>query len=201
MANAESFLEGSNHLRLDEITDFKPFDCGDSDLNEFFNIDSFKFQKQLLSVTYVIASDIETIAFYSLSNDKISKYEIPENNPWNAFRKKQLVKEKSRLSSYPCVKIGRLGVNKNYQSKGIGEFLLNKIKLDFVTNNKTGCRFITVDAYNNEKTIAFYRRNGFDFLPIKMSEGDNANIRTKLMYFDLIQISNALEIPPDSPKD
>jgi hypothetical protein len=46
--------------------------------------------------------------------------------------------------------------------------------------HKTGCRFITVDAYNNPDTIDFYRRNDFDFL-IAGDEQDD----TRQMYYDL----------------
>ena len=28
-------------------------------------------------------------------------------------------------------------------------------------DNKTGCRFIVVDAYNEEKILRYYERNGF----------------------------------------
>ena len=30
--------------------------------------------------------------------------------------------------------------------------------------NKTGCRFIVVDAYNKENVLHFYGKNGFKFL-------------------------------------
>jgi ribosomal protein S18 acetylase RimI-like enzyme len=80
----------------------------------------------------------------------------------------------------PAVKIGRLGVHTKYQKSGIGTQLLDTIKFLFIDNNKTGCRYITVDAYNNEKTIPFYRKNGFNFL----TESDSGDT-TRLMYFDL----------------
>ena len=28
-------------------------------------------------------------------------------------------------------------------------------------DNKTGCRFIVVDAYNEEKVLRYYEKNGF----------------------------------------
>ena len=31
-------------------------------------------------------------------------------------------------------------------------------------DNKTGCRFLVVDAYNNPRTLHFYERNDFRFL-------------------------------------
>ncbi|MCB1168677.1 MAG: hypothetical protein KDK33_21150, partial [Leptospiraceae bacterium] len=63
---------------------------------------------------------------------------------------------------------------------GLGRQILDLLKADFVTNNKTGCRFITVDAYNNPKTLGFYGRNGFEYL-----DETDSNKKTRLMFFDL----------------
>lgn len=49
-----------------------------------------------------------------------------------------------------------------------------------VENGKTGCRFVTVDAYN--AAVPFYEKNGFDFLTQK---DENP---TQLMFFDLINL-------------
>ena len=52
------------------------------------------------------------------------------------------------------------------------------IKMLFVNNNRTGCRFITVDAY--KQSLHFYEQNNFQFLDQK-----DINEDTRLMYFDL----------------
>lgn len=51
----------------------------------------------------------------------------------------------------------------------------------FVLGNRTGCRFITVDAYTN--AIPFYEKNGFVLLSSEDTEGP-----THLMYFDLMDL-------------
>ena len=64
-----------------------------------------------------------------------------------------------------AVLIGRLGVSSEYCGKGlnIGSQILDFLKGWFRSfDNKTGCRFIVVDAYNNEKTLHFYEKNGFN---------------------------------------
>lgn len=48
----------------------------------------------------------------------------------------------------------------------------------FVNDNKTGCRFVTVDAY--AAAVPFYQRNGFEFL-----NDENAGDYTRLMFYDL----------------
>jgi hypothetical protein len=40
-------------VRLSEIQEIKPFDCEDSDLNEFLLKDAQLYQRQLLAVTYI----------------------------------------------------------------------------------------------------------------------------------------------------
>ena len=60
-------------------------------------------------------------------------------------------------------------------------------------NNKTGCRFIVVDAYNDERVIRYYTANGFIMLFSSESQekeyynlDDSATLATRLMFFDLI---------------
>lgn len=71
------------------------------------------------------------------------------------------------MRSYPAVLIGRLGVNKDFRNltgeeKPIGDQLMDFIKSWFIDKgNKTGCRFIVVDAYNSIAPLKYYRRNGF----------------------------------------
>ena len=71
--------------RLTENHIFRQFDCGDEDLNSFLLIDSFDYQKQLLSVTYFIEKQDKTILFFSLSNDKITAIEST-NGFWRKIK-------------------------------------------------------------------------------------------------------------------
>lgn len=71
----------------------------------------------------------------------------------------------------------------DHYAKGlfVGTFLLNFIKSYFIIDNKTGCRFLTVDAYAN--AVPFYFKNGF----IPLNE-DDADSDTRLLFFDLATI-------------
>lgn len=86
----------------------------------------------------------------------------------------------------PAVKIGRLGVSEDYKRKQCGSRVLDYLKVWFTQNNKTGCRFLIVDAYNRPDTLAFYQQNGFKFLGSKDEQEE-----TRIMYFDLIPFANA----------
>ena len=167
-------------LRKNET--IKSFDCGDADLNDFIINEAHHYRKALLAVTYIF-EDKETgnvIGYFSLANDRVSLTDFNNKTEFNRFRRTRFVNEK-RIKSYPAVKICRLGIDNSLRGKGIGSMLLDFIKYFFIENNKTGCRFLTVDAYNN--AIDFYRNNNFKNL--KEQEEDKI---TSSLYFDLNDI-------------
>ena len=136
----------------------KSFDCGDADLNDFILNESGLYRKALLSVTYVFEADDDInhehiAAYFSLANDRVSLTDFSNKTEFNRFRKYRFVNKK-RLKSYPAAKICRLAIDQNLKGQRIGQFLVNFIKSYFLADNKTGCRFLTVDAY--AAAIPFY---------------------------------------------
>lgn len=168
-----------NLVRLSESHSIKPFDCGDPDLNQFLFEDAIPHLKQLLTVTYLLETKSDTIAYFSVLNDKITLEEVA-NRSFNKLSRK--IPHAKYRESYPSVKIGRFAVSKAYQRGNIGTALLDYIKGYFIDLNKTGCRFITVDAY--PQAVPFYERNGF--LPLILKEPKNDN---RAMFFDLYPFS------------
>lgn len=171
-------------FRLTASHTIKNFDCEDDDidLKEFLVEDSLLYLKQLLAVTYIIEDSENTIAYFSVANDKISITEAASNTFWKKQVSQKLNFQKRGFKNFPAVKIGRLAVNKNYQRRGLGTDIINWVKESFITNNKTGCLFIIVDAINRPKTITFYKKCGFNFLnPI------DAPDKTRLMYYCLLE--------------
>ena len=77
----------------------------------------------------------------------------------------------------------------------IGSDVLDFIKLWFIEPlNKTGCRFVIVDAYNTPSTMAFYEQNGFTTVfSTEQQEKDyrhitsETSLNTRLMFYDLMQ--------------
>ena len=171
--------------RLDPGEVRPPFDCKDDDLNEFFHVDSTVSDQQLVSVTYVAETivDNEAIAFFSVSNDAVKKEDLTSGRRGKFLKK---VPRQKQYKSLPAVKIGRLGVCEHMQGNGIGQDILDYIKMSFTDGNKTGCRFILVDAYNKDRVLKFYQSNDFDFL-IPPEEGET----TRLMFFDLIRFKES----------
>lgn len=166
-------------LERDELV--KSFDCGDTDLNDFIFYESPLYRKALLAVSYIVENTKENNkveAYFSMANDRVSLTDFKNTTEFNRFRRHRFVNEK-RLRSYPAVKLCRLGVDQSAKGIGMGSFILDFIKSFFVVKNKTGCRFITVDAYND--AVPFYLKNGF--LPLTSEEETDSH--TKLLYYDL----------------
>lgn len=158
------------------------FNCYDEDLNDFLINEATDYSNALLSVTYIVEK-IDTkdiVAYFSLSNDKIALTDFENKTEFNRFRKKRFVNEK-RIRSYPAIKIGRLAISREAQHQSIGTYLLEFIEDYFIIDNKSGCRFVTVDAYVD--AIPFYIKNNYQFL-----NSDDEDKRTRVMYFDLASL-------------
>lgn len=180
---AEEILSDFEIRKLSQVDQVVEFDCGDEDLNDFIINDAPLYRKALLSTTYILANkkNDKVAAFFSIANDRISIQDFPSNTDFNRFRKHKFVNEK-RLKSYPAIKICRLGIDKSMQGHQIGTFLIDFVATLFVADNRSGCRFMTVDAYS--QAIPFYLKNDFAFL-----SSEDEGQRTRLMYFDLSDIS------------
>ena len=169
--------------RFNPNDSIKPFDCGDSDLNGFLleedpSVSNARHHaNELLAVTYIIEDETtnQTLAYFSLLNDKIER-KITDNAVWNRLSRE--IPNIKRRKSQPAVKIGRLAVSSSYQGKGWGEKIISFLKQWFTEKNKTGCRYITVDALASK--VGFYKKYGFNIL-VTPEEGDE----TVLMYYDL----------------
>jgi len=168
--------------RLAASHPLQDFNCGSADLNDFLINDAFPHQKELLAVTYLINIDSQIAAFYSLSNDIVSEQLFESPTQFKKFRKRKLP-ERKRYRHLPAVKLGRLGVDQKFSGQGIGSRIIDILKHSFTVNNKTGCRFITIDAYNNHETLNFYLKNDFEFFT-----KEDEKQKTRSMYFDLIRI-------------
>jgi len=183
-------------IPLKNIDDFRNqeiilFDCGRADLNEFFHCDSYAHSEELLATTYYFQPKEATenkmfipVALISLLNDRIEITKEDRKGDKKDFGKKikkTIPHPKRNYTSFPAVKIGRLGVLKKYQGQEIGTSLLNMLKELFLKNNRTGCRYITVDAYNDLGTLNFYLKNGF----LPLWEKDKDDPHSRILYFDL----------------
>lgn len=173
-----------------------PFDCGLKDLDDFFRNDALAYAEQLLGRTYCFVTKGRkkaVVSIFTVSNSSIKVSDLPNNARRHVNAEIPWVKQGR---NYPAVLVGRLGVNKDLKRSGVGSQTLNFIKAWFVNpKNKTGCRYVVVDAYNTTEALDFYKKNDFRF----MFKDENIEkqyfgiaaektLKTRFMYFDLIKI-------------
>ncbi len=169
-------IYSNNKYVVKPVQDFSIFtgfsccapDDDDKDLDEFIRQDAAMHLQMRMAVIYGLFlegfDDAVPLGFATLQNDAI----------------------KLRTTDFPyksssAVKIGRFGINNAYQGNGIGSEFLTCLKTFMCTSNRTGCRFITLDAYNTPRIIAFYRKNGFAHL-----KEPNSDRKQEQLYFDLM---------------
>ena len=159
-----------------ELTEF---DCGDGDLNEFLLKDAKHFFEKRIANTFILEDDGRIVAFFCLLNDKISRIEVT-NSRWK--RIKDSFPDGKQFRSYPCIKIGRFAVSKDYRGRNIGTDLIGLLKQKLhKEHGHSAFRYITVDAYIS--AIPFYEKNGFVRLT-KKEEDEH----TRLMFFDMMEM-------------
>jgi GNAT superfamily N-acetyltransferase len=159
--------------------------------------DAVRYGQQLMRKTYAFVDTLslkDIVCAFTVSNASIFTNHLPNarkksigrNLPWE---KRDLI--------YPAVLIGRLGVNTAYKKRHLGSELLDYIKQWFIDpDNKTGCRYLIVDAYNQPVPLSFYEANGFRYMfSSERQECEYRNIdsttklHTRMMYFDLMLLS------------
>lgn len=176
--------------------DLVTFHCGNNDLDDFFHHDAYLYSQQLLGKSYFFSTNEENpriVAAITLANDSI-KAALISNTSRNRIQRK--IPNSKRTRSYPAVLLGRLGVSVDFQGTGnsIGTQVIEYIASWFVhPSNKTGCRFMVVDAYNTPQVCHFYEKNGFKYLYQTEELEKEANhipmeesLDSRMMYLDLL---------------
>lgn len=183
-------------LDADVLAHCRPFCCGDSDLDDFFQNDAIAYERDLMGKTYcwVLKEDnTQIVGMITLANAGIQTTHM-QNHPRRKLN--EHIANNKRGRTYPAVLIGRLGVSIRFQGPHfrVGAQIMSFIKSWFDgIDNKTGCRFLLVDAVNTSHTVRYYERNGFkplfprienekEFYGVKSDE----ELRTRMYYFDLL---------------
>jgi GNAT superfamily N-acetyltransferase len=175
-------------LRVEASSQFKPFNCGDEDLNDFLVSKSKAYSIELLATSFVLEDAENTIAFFSIFNDslRVEEKDFASRSAFKRFMGDLVSHPKRHLNYFPAMKIGRLAVTNQIQKSGIGKKLLNFIiDMAIVQNKQCACKFITVDAY--EASLGFYEKMGFKYLSIK-DEGED----TRQMSLDITPFLNSM---------
>ncbi|OXL44773.1 N-acetyltransferase [Segatella copri] len=187
-------LEQCDFMELTEevLQQCKGFTCKDEDITEFFTQDYADYAYQLLGKSYcfVKPDTSEIVCAFTVANSSVKVDSLPSNL-------------RNKLNrQYPAVLVGQLAVSDLFSGHHVGDELLDFIKSWFIDPlNKTGCRYVIVDAVNHPKVFEYYQRNGFKFLFSSDEEEwtflHNKGLeqttpiepmKTRLMYFDLIYL-------------
>jgi GNAT superfamily N-acetyltransferase len=174
------------------------FDCGDMDLNDFFNHDADKWQSQMLGNTYFFRhlETEKTVCAFTVSSDGLKAYTLP-----NSRRKKvnTFIPNEKSLQSYPAILIGRLGVASGFAGQGLGAQLMEFIKSWSIETYPDFFRFLLVDAYNQPVVLDYYQRNQFAFVFSTEEQereykkpGTADLLHTRFMFYDMIQWKDKL---------
>ena len=132
------------------------FSCGIAELDEYIRKRASQDVRRRIARVFVATGDTPRgiAGYYSLSAA--------------SFRREELAEEIARrLPRYPvpAAILGRLAVDRAYQGRGLGEFLLadacNRV---LEASRAMGVFALIVDA-TNEHAAAFYERYGFKRLP------------------------------------
>ena len=196
-------LEQCDFMELTEevLQQCKGFTCKDEDITEFFAHDYADYAYQLLGKSYcfVKPETSEIICAFTVANSSVKVDSLPSNLRNKLNRK---IPNAKRRPQYPAVLVGQLAVSDLFSGHHVGDELLDFIKSWFIDPlNKTGCRYVIVDAVNHPKVFEYYQRNGFKFLfssdkeewTFLHNKGLEFTIpvepmKTRLMYFDLIYL-------------
>ena len=180
-------------LKLTPESPITNFDCGDSELNDFFNHNALLFQNERLGQTfyYCLKGTKKVICAFSLSADSLKAALLPGSR----FKKvKELIPREKSLQSYPALLIGRLGVSVEFSGKGIGSQLMDGIKMYCDSQFTHLVRFLMVDAYNIVPVLSYYQKNKFSFLfsselqeieNLKKKVSDDEILHSRQMFFDM----------------
>lgn len=170
-------------IPLTSDIDLSSFECDEKEITDFLQEDALDYQTQRMANTYLFADeDRRPVAYFCISNDCLVDKGF-SNRTFNRLHRKTNIPNPKRIRQYPAIKVGRLGLTKSLEGKGIGSQLMDFIKAFITQQQNSACRFLLLDAINKPKQIHYYKKNGFEFL----LDEDEADVN-RIMYYDLMRL-------------
>ena len=187
-------------LILSEEDNISNFNCGNADLNDFFNCDALEYKRQMLSRTFFFQNNSNgaIVCAFSFSASSIKTADLPGSRRKKI--KEYIPREKS-LKSYPGILIGRLGVATEFSQHGVGSQLIDIVKDFCLLKFPDFVRFLLVDAYNEPAIINFYIKNGFTTVfsseeqeKKAYQQSPDVPLQTRYMFYDMIKLRDKINI-------
>lgn len=132
------------------------FSCGEPALDRYLLAQASQDVRRRVAQIFVAVGAIEDriAGYYSLSAASFDKAELPA-----------VLGRKLPHYPVPAAILGRLAVDRGYQGRGLGEFLLlDAARRVLQASEAMGVHALIVDALN-ERARDFYRRYGFEAFP------------------------------------
>lgn len=134
--------------------DLRDFDSGNLELDDWLRKRALKNEDSGASRTYVVTVEQKVIAYYCLANGSVVNTSAPSRV------------RRNMPDPIPVMVIGRLAVDYNWQSQGIGRGLVRDAVLRTLqAATIAGIRAILVHALN-EEAKQFYEKCGFISSPV-----------------------------------
>ncbi len=137
--------------------DVSSFDSGEPVLDEWLRHRAFANLQLAASRTYVVcpSGTSQVAGYYALSMGQILAQETT-----GAMRR-------NMPKSIPAVLLGRLAIDRTWQSKGLGRALLaDVVRRSLRASNEVSARLVIVHAIS-PAAEAFYRHHGITRLPVE----------------------------------
>ena len=176
--------------------DIVSFDCERESVNEFFREEAQGYQDELFGKTYYFClpqNPSSVVAGFTVANASIFTKHLSRT------RREKIgseVHHQKGLINYPSVLLAQLGVDRRYKGNHLGSQIIDFVSTWFVSqSNKSGCRYLIVDAYDEPELIQYYQRNKLQLFFSDKSqemkyrnwnEDKDGQLETRLMYRDLI---------------
>lgn len=158
-------------IKLERIHNRPLFACIDADLTEFFIEDSIMYQERNAAVTYICIYRESIVGFVTIATCSVS-VKLDE--------RKEIDQDLKELSEFPGIRIARLATHKDYERRGVGEYMIKKIaKMALDISSQIGIRLIIVDS--KPHVVGWYERFGFKKLE------KYKNRQNPVMYIDLLK--------------
>ena len=156
--------------------DRSAFRCGDAALDRYFAQLVSQDTKRLIASCHIaIDKESERIAgFYTLAAGAVAIEDLPED----------IARRLPRYAAVPAARVGRLAVDRDFQSHGLGKALLGNAAERALASAVTAFALV-VDA-KDDRAAQFYERCGFRplighqlamFLPLSMAQAGLRGLR------------------------
>jgi len=153
-------------------------------LNDFLCSDEVAtYEKQKVGRTTLVYHQGRLVAYYTISNDQLRTEYVKKHTGFS-------LPNEMRLEGIPAITIGRLAVSKEWQKRGLGTAIIQKIAMYALhCSTQSGIRLLLVRAKKN--AFGFYEKMGFQYVIETRREKQRIqNYGTKTMFFDLKTLSD-----------